>query len=475
VQRISPTSSRNPNTPSSFQTAKPSWVAIGGLTLFTFLGVLLGAGSILRFIFPLASLGVGLFLYFQYSIVYIGFTWWIWFLTPLVSRLLDYRSGWDPSRLILVAPYLVTMITTITLVKHLPKNYNRDGFPFLLAIVGIAYGSCIGLINNQFFAVARSFLDWFSPIAFSFHLWVNWREYPRYREVIQSTFLWGVLVMGAYGVIQYLFAPEWDRFWLNESGMLTSSGTPEPLGIRVWSTMHSPGPFAVVMLAGLLLLFTHKKPLRIPAAILGALAFLLSLVRSSWVGWMLAMLMFIPSLKTKLQLRIISTALILSLCIFPLATIEPFASKIVARVQTLTDIQNDGSFRSRKSRLDRDFQFAISKFQGRGLGHVWSFDQDGFKATVIDSGILDLFYTLGWVGAIPYLCGLILIIANVLQAYKISSDPFINAMRSLGLSYCSLVIIGSVFLSVSGLLLWSCLIMTLAGARYDKYQNKSNI
>ena len=120
MQTTSTTSLKKPS--SLLKQAKSAWAAMGGLTIFTILGVLLGADSIIRLIFPLASLAVGLFLYAQYSILYIGFTWWLWFLTPLLSRIIDYRSGWDPSRLILVAPYLVTLITIITLVKYLPKS-----------------------------------------------------------------------------------------------------------------------------------------------------------------------------------------------------------------------------------------------------------------------------------------------------------------------------------------------------------------
>ena len=61
------------------------------------------------------------------------------------------------------------------------------------------------------------------------------------------------MVMGAYGVWQYMVAPAWDGFWIESTGLLTF-GKPEPRQIRVFSTMHSNGPFAVTMMAALLLL-----------------------------------------------------------------------------------------------------------------------------------------------------------------------------------------------------------------------------
>jgi hypothetical protein len=97
----------------------------------------------------------------------------------------------------------------------------------------------VGLINNPPLAVARAFLEWLTPILFGFHLFIHWRHYPSYRQNIQRIFLWGVLVMGVYGVLQYLVAPEWDRFWLIN---VKAFGSAEPLAIRVFSTVNSPGP-----------------------------------------------------------------------------------------------------------------------------------------------------------------------------------------------------------------------------------------
>ena len=473
------TSNTSPKKPFPFvRQAKPAWAAMGGLAIFTVLGILLGAGSLVRFIFPLASLAIGLFLYSQYSILYIGFTWWLWFLTPLISRIIDLQSGWDPSRLILVAPFLVTLISTITLVKYLPKNFNQDGLPFLLVLAAIGYGAVIGLINNQPVGVARSILDWFTPLPFAFHLWINWREYPQYKKVIQDTFLWGVLIMGIYGIIQYFIAPEWDRYWLIQSGMFSSSGSAEALEMRIWSTMHSPGPFATTMRAGLLLLFTHKNPVRLPAAIAGALSLLVSLVRASWGGFILAMIIFIPSLKSKIQLRIISTMLILGLCIIPLTMVEPFASRIGDRVLTFTQIQEDNSFKARQENYEENLMAALSTFQGRGLGNTWSFSSgdEGLSATVIDSGILDLFSTLGWVGATFYLSGLILSITRLIKSARINHDIFLSALRAFIIATCAAIVISTVMISVSGILLWCFIGISLAGNKFHlryKSQNKS--
>lgn len=454
------------------QHSKPAWIAILGLWLFAVLGTLAGAGGIMRLVFPLGTLAVGWFLYLRYPVLYIGFTFWTWFLTPFLSRIIDYRNGWDPSRLILVSPYLVTLITLVTFFRYLPKARHLGGLPMVLAFVALCYGSLIGLINSTPTSVARVFLDWLVPIPFSFHLLVNWQDYPSYRQNIQRTFLWGVLVMGAYGLVQYLVAPEWDRYWLIKSEMFTSAGQPEPMAMRIWSTMQSHGRFAITMQSGLLLLLTSKSPWRIPTAMVGTLAFLLTLVRSAWGAFVVGLLIFIPSLKQKLQLRIVMTMLILTICIFPLTTIEPFSERINNRLQTISNIEEDTSFRERKALYDYQLGEALSKFQGVGIGNTMYLDviTGEWVKLNIDSGILNLFFTLGWMGGSIYLSGLILIIVESFSSLSSHVDSFINISFAIGISFACQIIFGSTFISLGGLFLWGFLSLAIAGYKY--YSNR---
>jgi hypothetical protein len=52
------------------------------------------------------------------------------------------------------------------------------------------------------------------------------------------------IVVGIYGVYQFLFLPEWDRTWMIASD-LKSIGAPAPLEVRVFGASESPGPFAL--------------------------------------------------------------------------------------------------------------------------------------------------------------------------------------------------------------------------------------
>jgi hypothetical protein len=447
------------------------WIVISAFMLIS-LTCYLGPTASLRLVYPVAALVTAIFLYLRHPILYIGFTWWIWFLSALIARLVDLRVGWDPTRQMLVAPYLVVFVTIATLFRYLPSAHRQGGLPFILTFAGIFYGFLIGLVYNQPVPVARSLLDWLTPLLFAFHLFINWRDYPSYRQNIQRTFLWCVLITGAYGVYQFVVAPEWDRFWLIESEQFTSAGDPIPYGMRVWSTMHSPGPFANVMQAGLLLLFTTSGPLNFPASAVGYLSFLFSQVRTCWGGWLLGMFMIFGSVKPRIQMRLFITIFVMVMCVVPLLTIQPFSEIVATRFESFSNIQEDQSYKDRSKSYDRNLGIALSNTLGNGFGNIWKVDEKTGKLEVfvIDSGILDMFFTLGWLGAIPYLGGLILIIITVSKYTEVRFDSFMSGARAIALSSCAQLIGYSAMIGLSGMILWSFLAIVMAGHKYYQHQ-----
>jgi hypothetical protein len=436
----------------------PAWTAIGGFVMITAL-CLVAASGVMRYAFPLSALVVGAFLYFRYPVFYVSFTWWIWFLTPAIARIVDFKSGWDPQRLMLVSPFLVTLISFVTLARRLPKSYFYGGLPFILVFVAVVYGFLIGMIKNSPMSAARACLDWVAPIVFGFHLFANWREYPKLSQNIQRTFLWGVLVTGVYGVVQYLIAPMWDRFWIIETELVTN-GSPEPLGIRVFSTMHSPFPFAVTMMAGLLLLFNAQAPLRIPAAAAGYLSFLLSAVRSAWGGWFISLLVLLTSMKARLQRRLIVSILVMVVCVLPLTTISPFSDVISARFESFSNISGDVSYNDRTALYNEKLGIAMSDLLGKGMGGTFSTTSQGNVAQVP----LDRF------GAIPYITGLILVVFTLFQSSKISMDAFANAARAIAVGVLAQIGLGGAMLSLAGIVLWCFIGMSMAARNYYQHQ-----
>ncbi|MDB9538652.1 O-antigen ligase family protein [Anabaenopsis tanganyikae CS-531] len=449
------------------------WLAISGFLLLTVVSYFAGAAALLRLVYPVTALAVAIFLYLRHPILYIGFTWWIWFLTPLAARLVDYRIGWDPTRQMLIAPYLVVFVTIATFLRHSPRASTQGAMPFILASIAVFYGFLIGLVHNSPLPVARGLLDWLSPILFAFHLFINWRDYPSYRQNIQRIFIWAVLLLSIYAIYQFVVAPEWDRYWLIESKMYTSSGSPEPFGMRVWSTLHSPGPFASLMQTGLLLLFTSSGSLILPASALGYLSFLLTQVRTSWLGWLLGIVMIFGSVKAHLQMRLMAMILIIIMSVIPLTNIEPISDVVTNRLETFSQLEKDTSFNERSESYERNLNLALSNVLGNGLGNIWTLNEKTgeLEVFVLDSGILDMFFTLGWVGAIPYLAGFMLIIFSVFQYAEARFDTFVSTARAISMTFCVQLVGYSTMIGLSGMIMWGFLAMAMAAHKYYQHQN----
>ena len=132
--------------------------------------------------------------------------------------------------------------------------------------------------------------------------------------------------MGLYGIYQYVVVPEWEKLWLLGSGMDSSSGSPVPYGLRVWSTLNSFGVYADMIATALLVLPSCSGPLVLPAAIAGGLSLLFTSARTGWIGWFVGFLFTTSFLKTKQKMRLVIALLAISLIMIPITSIEPFST-----------------------------------------------------------------------------------------------------------------------------------------------------
>lgn len=431
-----------------------------GLALITVAAIAVGAGSILRYVFPAGALAVGFFLYLRYPLIYVSYTWWIWFLTPFVRRLADWKSSYQEPSTILLAPYLVTFIVILNFIQEIPKAPKQGSLPFILSAIGILYALMIGYVNLSPAELVVPLLNWFTPVLFGCYLYCHWREYPAYSQTIRRTFLWMVIVAGAYGIYQYMQVPEWDALWVNSSGLYSSLGRPESGNMRVFSTMNHAGPFSVAILAGLMMLFSDKSPLKVPASGAGYLAFLLTQVRSSWLGWIIGLLVLGASLKPKLQMRLFMTIFVMAIAVVPLAMIEPFDEVIQSRLDSFSNLEEDTSYNGRLGIYTTHLGTALRSVIGFGLGGL---DQIG---ETLDSAVLDTLLTLGWIGTLFYITGLLIAALALFQGQEARFDTFASACRAITLAMVFMLLFGNLFLDLSGVILWGFLGLGLAANRY---------
>lgn len=462
----------------------PAWAAILGLFLVILGGLLVGAAPIVILVFPLGSFAVGVFLYRNYPILYVGFTWWLWFLAPLIKRLIDYKSGYGTFGNLTLSASLVTSISFVALWKHFPKylvsSSNRDGLPFILCTGSVFYAFIIGLVKQStvigFRDILLSLLSWLAPIAFGFYLFINWRNYPSYRQNIQRIFFWAVIVMGVYGILQFFLVPPWDKFHIDlfrEEFSLGWYGEPEPMQIRVWSTMSTPFTFSQIWVSGLILLLTNPNKLHFIINGLGYLILLLTRVRSGWYIWFLSFLFFTFSLKQEKQIRTLVSLATVVILILPLISTASFSSDIVERFGTFFSLGKDVSFQGRFKGTSDIMNYGLSNFLGTGVLGIPSVIIDGNNILVpfVDNGYLPLFISLGWFGVIPFLIGLAMIFFKLIQSCAGRFDNFFIAVRAIAIGSFIGVLTTNISIGEGAMNIWCFLGISMAAHKYHQYQS----
>jgi hypothetical protein len=460
------------------------WLAAIGSLLLAILLFAAGQGGLLRIAIPAGAFITALVLYLRRPIGFIYFTLWTWFLTPLLRRLVDWRFGFEDQNMVLLAPFLVTAIAGMTLIRERRNVAGSQTAPFYLCMAGISYGFLVGVIRwrlhassaDSLGAIVYGLFMWLAPVLFGLHLLLRWRDYDEQKQAILKCFTWAVLLLGAYGVYQYIAPPPWDRAWLEglPGGYENLAfGRPTPYEIRVWSTSNSPGTFAIIMLAGLILLFGARTRYKLAFVAVGYLSFLLSLVRTAWLAWFLGMILLVSSYRGALLRRFILGLLLLPLSILPLLLIPEIAQTVQDRVQSMQNLNGDTSFQDRKMMYERLTSQLLDEPSGIGLLNS-NLSVDGFA---LDSGVLQTVFMLGFPGAALFGSGVLL--ACLAMTSRRSRDG-LPALSSEEIAYRAIVIatlaklVGeNVFVNVGGTIFWMCLGLWMSSAYALKRLNSS--
>jgi len=394
---------------------------------------------------------IGGWLYTTASPLYLGFIIWIWFLTPFLRRVIDYIAGTytPPSQsLVLLTPFAATILTLLDIPRFGNQLIRRRYLPYLLCVLGVIYGYMIGLIKVGPFGATQQLVGWLSPLLTGFYLLNRWRLADHHVRVVKRVFLWAVLVLGLYGVAQFYLLPAWDAFWMRNAEM-ASIGQPSPHQVRLFSMLDSPGPFAVTMMTGLVLLFAGNNVLVLLAAVPGYVSFLLARVRGAWLGWLVAVGILISQTTGRFRTRLMGTVAVIALVTVPVVlTSGPVARTTADRMETFENVEEDGSVQARM-RLYRNAPLRIATNPiGWGLG-----------SRSMDSGILTLFWQLGWPGALLYLTGLTLLLKNVFRGSSFFSKIVMGIAGSYALQFFAG---GQLLNQTTGVLFWSLTSLAVA-------------
>jgi hypothetical protein len=422
-------------------------------------------GKLLILPFPLCCVAVGYFLSKKLPALYIGYTFWLWFLAPVIRRIIDYQSGYFTPGPWHLVPLIVTSISLVTLSQRLSRLSRKEIVIFALPISGIFYSFFIGLVNGlPVGKVLMELLSMVGSIGFGFYIYNHWQDYPDIRASLEKTFVWGLLCISGYGILQFLATPEWEAFLLNSEFGNPTFGRPIPYEIRVFSTMNSPQACACALSTSLLVILASRpNSIKLPALIFGSLTLLLTLARTFWLGFLIGILALIPFLKMRAQLRLLAIIATVGFSVILLATDESFSDVIFTRLESLSNTSDDVSLEDRRLAFFKFFGFAITRFIGFGLSGADVITVDGFVAG--DSGLLHILVTLGIVGCIPYFIGLSSGIVSIYKIRNHENDDLISSAKAIITSFFFFFF----FIAINeffGVAVWSFIGVGLAASRY---------
>lgn len=354
--------------------------------------------KLLELVFLLLSMLIGLHIQFKTPHVLIPYTLLIWTISPEVRRLLDWSfQSYSDTSMIMLTPPCVSLIMLIPMLKHFKRIDQRIRLIFIVIGVAMTYGFILGFMKYGLSSVYE-LLNLIVPFLVLFYVNVS-RFDSEVRDKWLRSFVFLAILVGVYGIYQYMVLPPWDHFWMINADM-NSIGLPEPQKVRVFSFLNSPGPAGVFLGVALAIMVVQKKwrVLGIVGIMIVAFALLLTLVR---VGWVTSIIMiaayFVRSrLKSKAQLVVLGTIMVLAyLFILPLL---PGATQVASRISTFESLEEDHSFNERLDFAKYIISDVISNPIGRGLGSSGlgvKLTQSSNTLAVFDNGYLNLFYSFG--------------------------------------------------------------------------------
>jgi putative inorganic carbon (HCO3(-)) transporter len=377
--------------------------------------------------------------------------WVAWLLAPGVRRLFGLTGATSDADALSLAPFLLT--AAIALLELRAGRLSRGAGRWLLvALAAYALGLPAGLASPEA-ALFGAFAYGTAVLAFA----VGYREPPRAAPGLQRVLLIGGPLLAVYGVVQYVALPSWDETWLNTVDFVTA-GAPEHGHVRVFSTLNSPGTFAMILalaaLAYLALRRFSPPALAGLAAVLAGLA--LTYVRGAWGALLLAAIAMTLASRGRMAPRL---ALVAMLTVAGLAIAGAQGSTgaaIVARFDTFGSLGRDESTQTRLATPLSVVPQAAARPLGAGLGSAGEPSRlstaGGFRYT--DNAYLSLLFQLGPLGFALVIAA---IAAGMRRAWRgVRASPRGADLVVFGLLVFILIAAwsGDLFYGVTGIAFW---------------------
>ena len=134
---------------------------------------------------------------------------------------------------------------------------------------------------------------------------------------------------------------------------------------------------------------------------------------------------------------------------------SPFGERIGRRFESFTSLGEDKSLAAREASSAVVLGWILDEPMGRGLGATGSAKRlaTGGTAT-FDSGLLNIFFSLGWVGGLLYLGGTLVLLLGLLRRFEPRNDPIPKVARAVGFATFAALASLNTLVGASGVIFW---------------------
>lgn len=419
-------------------------------------------GLLLSVAYPAAALGLGAWLARRNPPQFVAFILWLFFLSPFIRRINDYTGGWTPISTLSLTPYLPAFLVVPLMLQRLLLMKTKPIIALIPVVFAILYAFLVGAGIRGVVPSSYGLVIWLTPIAVAAYIEANARHFPRFERELTVTIALGVLLMGLYGLAQYLFLPPWDRFWMINSQM-NSIGLPLPYHVRVFSTMNSPAPFGSTVAALVLILVAVARPPYWPSIFAGLCGLLLSLLREAWGGFVVGLVLLMLQISRRGVLKIGLGIGIAGFALVPVLQSDEIGTQIATRMQTFFQLEGDTSFVERGEFYYQMIPLVMSEPLGVGFGltGVASKLENADTVHDFDSGVLEVPYVFGWFGTLLYVAGILWVMGYCLLSAR-GGSPFSVAAAAAALSILVQMVFSCVLEGPVGMIFWILIGLVLA-------------
>jgi putative inorganic carbon (HCO3(-)) transporter len=369
-----------------------------------------------------------------------------------IRRLVDYyfNGAFNPLSTISLTPLVVSALLLFPAFANFHLLTPRSRKIANLIMLALAHGMVIGIMNSGVGAV-YSLGEWmagFGAFLFAATAPVSSRTADRWLKSSG----YAALIVAIYGWYQYLTIPPWDAFWVTAVNFVGYLGQLRPTEMSVFSTMHERGPCAGFLAWAAIPMILHPRWRILGGMLTVALLFsvvLLTMSRSMFIIVGLVVILQPALSKGRGMGRVLFFAALMAIGGSYGLEQMPGSERITKRLETVADIQNDGSFQGRMEIFTHGIPWIAQHPLGLGLGSSGigaGRISGGAKEGWCDSGYIEVFSQFGWIGGIAFFAAMAQIWGELTRRIKLGGkDPFLFTARAVLLGCLVFLYVGNVF------------------------------